>query len=379
MQPESGRKLRILHVIDSGGLYGAERVLLGLARQCAKVGDEVFVATLVSPHDDGDPLGAAAVTSGLPHQPFMVPDGLRPGVIRQVLEFARLRQIDIIHSHGYRANIMLGLVPRRYRPCAMVCTLHGWTATGRWEKLAIYERLERLVVRRFDRVVAVSESIQSALARTVPASRLARVRNGIDVEVAGAVRTTEAGSAHHDANRIPVLLAAGRLSEEKGFDLLVEAVAKLREQGTAVRVQIVGDGPLQESILRQVSDLGLETQVELLGYRESLGPLFLAADLFVLPSRSEGLPLVLLEAMAHRVPVVATPVGEVPTVLEAGRLGTLAQAADADALADAMRSGLVRLREWHGVTKQARDRVAKAYSVESMAVGYRAEYLRVTN
>lgn len=376
MPAESARNLRILHVIDSGGLYGAERVLLGLARQCTSLGDEVIVATLVSPQDDGDPLGEAAAASGLEHQPFVVPDGFRISVSRQILAFARTRRIDVIHSHGYRANIMLGLVPRRYRPCAMLCTLHGWTATGRLQKLAIYEWLERLVVRGFDRVVAVSEPLLHILSRTVPASRLVRISNGIEVNVVAKHRAAATGHEHHHFNDPPLLLAAGRLSEEKGFDLLVDAVARLRDEGIMVKARIAGAGPMCEAIRQLVAARGLDRQIELLGFCDDLGPLYREADLFVLPSRSEGLPLVLLEAMAHRVPVVATPVGEVPTVLEAGRLGTIARTADAQSLAVAMKYGLARAQGSGGDTQQARDRVLAEYSLESMAAGYRVEYFR---
>lgn len=375
MRADYTKNLRILHIIDSGGMYGAERVLLGLAQQCASWGDEVIVGTMVSLNDAGDPLGEAVKACGLQHERFLMRDGFNVHGLNQILQFARERQVDVIHSHGYRANIMLGVVPRRYRTCAMICTLHGWTAKGRLGRLAAYEWLDRFVVHRFDRVVAVSEPIRKMLARTVPAARLARVSNGIAVDVAMKAPASKLGPRHDTAYR-PLLLAAGRLSYEKGFDLLVNAIALLRQEGTELRAVIAGDGPMRESMRHLVAKHGLADRVELLGFRDNLGPLFLEADLFVLPSRSEGLPLVLLEAMAHRLPVVATPVGEVPTVLEGGRLGTLARAADANALAEALRRGLAWRSDSDVITQQAREQVVIAYSLESMAAGYRAEYLR---
>ncbi len=132
---------------------------------------------------------------------------------------------------------------------------------------------------------------------------------------------------------------AGRIAAEKGLDDLLDAVAILRDRGRVICLDVVGDGPERENLLARASDLGLTGQVRWLGFIGDRSAYFASlrgADLFVLPSHAEGMPKVLVEAMAAGLPVVATPVGAVAGVLGDGRLGRLAPVGRPDRLADAI-------------------------------------------
>ena len=368
----SDRPMRILHVIDSGGLYGAERVILTLGSECRKLGHEICVGTIVAPEDNGDPLGEAAVREGLKHVQFRMRDGLNVRGLREIFAFAREQSIDIIHSHGYKANILLALAPRRMRPCAMVCTLHGWTSKSSFQKLAVYENLEKVLVRRFDYVVAVSDSIQQKIQPLVRKGQVLKIANGMPVSLSSPSERSRVWQESKGTEGDPIsLLAIGRLSYEKGFDILIAAARLLREQGVHVSVRIAGDGPRKNELSGLIEAAELKGQVLLTGYVTDPRPLYLAADIFVLSSRTEGLPLVLLEAMSLGTPVIATPVGDVPQVLGEEECGHLLTSTDAPTLAKAVCEFIeagAAARE--RVVRNAKRRIEQEYSATAMAEKY---------
>lgn len=368
----SVRPLRILHVMDSGGLYGAERVLLNLGAECRKLGHEVCIGTIVAPRDHEDALGEAAKAAGLDHVQFRMRDGPNLRGLQQIFRCARAQRVDIIHSHGYKANILLALTPRRLRPCPMVCTMHGWTASGKLSRLALYEWLDRRLVGAFDRVVVVSRKIEELLSRLD--DRVVLVPNGVTVDhdfkpdEAKARRTTQDG--------VTRILAAGRLSPEKGFDALIHAIEVLRTRGVAARLTIAGEGPIRAQLEAQVHKASLGGEVWFAGYVRNMDHLFIESDLFVLSSRSEGLPLVLLEAMSRGLPVIATAVGQVPEVLGQGEFGRLINSADPETLADAIQAQAHESRErTTAIVERAARHVNHVYSAERMAAAYCRIYL----
>jgi glycosyltransferase involved in cell wall biosynthesis len=356
--------VKILHVIDSGGLYGAEKMLLGLAAACCRRGHAVTVATIVAPQDEGDALGDAAASRGLEHRQFCMQDGLNLGGAREILRYADEQGFDIIHAHGYKANILLSLVPGRRRQ-RMVCTLHGWASTVRGDRLWWYETLDRLLMWRFDRVVVVSEPMRRVASRYVRSGRLALVPNGIELPTHG----IRAQAQNAGADGLLRILAIGRLSPEKAFDSLVEAAGILDKGGTKLVVTIAGEGEARHDLERQLATLGLQARVRLSGYVGDVDALYADADLFVLCSRTEGLPLVLLEAMSHGIPVVATPVGEVPAVLGHGQFGCLLDDGSPQTLADGIRQ-VAGSPDAADMAARARLHVSAEYSVEKMAARY---------
>jgi glycosyltransferase involved in cell wall biosynthesis len=368
---EPTRPLRILHVIDSGGMYGAEKALLGLALECRNLGHEVCVGTIVSPQDNADALGDAAMAAGLDQVQFHMRDGLNLRGLRRILKYAREQRMDVIHSHGYKANVLLALTPRRARPCAMICTLHGWTSAGGMSRMAFYEWLERRLVGAFDRIAVVSNAIKARVRGSH--DRVFLVPNG----VSSSDHLVPHGSGARSTSRNePVnILAAGRLSHEKGFDVLIGAVELLKAREIAVQLTIAGEGPQRPELEGQIRDAGLAGAVRLAGYAGDMDRLYDEADMFVLCSRTEGLPMVLLEAMSRGVPVIATAVGEVPEVLGHGRCGRLIGHADPAALADAIQA---LVSEPHvrvsAMIAAAAEQVRGSYSAATMATAYCSAY-----
>jgi len=337
--------MRILHLIHSEGVYGAERVLLYLAREQQQRGHEPFIGSIRDPGTAQTPFEALTTSWGLPVVPVRVAPRPTPGVVGVLLRTVRELAPDVLHSHGYKANILLGPLSRRQRG-PMLATLHGQTNLRMFSRMWLYERLDRLALRRLDAVVVVARHMLKlrALQGVAPA-RVHVIENGIPTLTArlgdmSAYGVTALPKALVEfTTRRPTLMAIARLSPEKGLMQLLEAFARARALANSQhQLLIVGSGPLRASLVSRISALGLNDAVCLGGYVEGADRLLEHAAGFVMSSLTEGMPLVLLEAMQWRVPILATAVGAIPELLEDGRLGRLIAPCDPVALADGLRS-----------------------------------------
>jgi glycosyltransferase involved in cell wall biosynthesis len=164
--------------------------------------------------------------------------------------------------------------------------------------------------------------------------------------------------------------AAGRLSREKGFAFLLEALAGLVTEGHDLRLVILGEGGLRQALEQQVKALGLGERVLLPGYVADAGRYLPSFDLFVLPSLTEGLPMVLLEAMSVGLPTVASRVGGIPVVLDQGRAGLLVEPRDVDSLKAGIRAIIKDPCGADQRSSVASDRVRTVYSSPAMARHY---------
>ena len=377
--------MRILHLIDSGGVYGAERILLYLAREQQRCGDEPFLGSIGRPGAGGTALEDLAQAWGVPVVPIRIAPKPTPGVVRTLLAHARALNVDVMHSHGYKANILLGPVPRRVRG-PMISTLHGWTGAPRFSALWLYERLDHWAIRRIDAVVAVTRSMLSlpVLKRVAPARRHL-IENGIpSLEIRLADLKASAVAALPVAltdptSCVPTLIAIGRLSPEKAFGNLIDAVAIARATGAAdFKLVIAGEGPERAALTAKIASLGLQEAVLLPGYLEGAERLLQHAAGFVMSSLTEGLPLVLLEAMQWRVPILATAVGAIPELLDGGARGQLVAPGSVDELVQ----GLRRLLSSGDAVRNQGIELAYAaamqrYTSARMAEEYRRLYLEV--
>jgi glycosyltransferase involved in cell wall biosynthesis len=255
--------------------------------------------------------------------------------LRAVLDLVRLcrcERVSIYHGHDYKSNV-LGLLLKRFHPMRLVTTAHGWVVHT--ARTPLYYRVDKFCLRRYERVICVSDDLVTECAQAgVSPERLVLLENG--VELTAYARTVPTADAKARLGFDPTRLligAIGRLSPEKGFDVLINAVAKLRERGVLPQVAIVGDGGEQPRLRAMIERLGLRTDVCLVGFQADPRPYYEAFDVFALSSLREGLPNVLLEAMALGVPCVATRVNGVPRLIEDGVSGRLVVSGDDASLA----------------------------------------------
>lgn len=332
----------ILHTrVVTGAGGGPEKTILNSHRFLEAAGYRMICAYMRDPRDPGfSKLASRAEDRGA--QLIMV-DDRGPFDWRVLSSFRRIcreHRPDIWHGHDYKSNL-LGLLLRRSRRMSQVATVHGWVE--RTWKTPLYYAIDRFCLRRCQAVVCVSRDLhETCLGLGIPKERCFYVPNAIDIDE---FRRSFSIDDAKDRLGIPaerfVVGAVGRLSEEKGFDRLIRAFVCFYAIGVDAELWIAGEGVERTRLSRLASELGIGDRVKLPGYLSDILGLYQAMDAFVLSSIREGLPNVLLEAMALEVPVLSTAVAGVPTLVRDGFNGLLAEPGSIAALA----SGLERLAE----------------------------------
>lgn len=293
--------------------------------------------------------------------------------VRDVTEMLRATACDVLLCHGYKAHL-LGRLAARRAGIPAVAVSRGWT--GESKKVRFYEWLDRRHLHLMDHVVCVSDG-QAAKVRQwgrVPSHKLSVIRNSARLS---AFEQTDPGARARllgffagDSTLDQVVLAAGRLSPEKGFAVLIDAAASICRDNPAAGVVIFGEGQLRGELERRVTELHLTDRVVLPGFRGDLDSLIGAADVVVLPSFTEGLPNVALEASAAGVPVVATAVGGSPEVIADSETGFLVPPGMPGAIAACV-SGLLQapgLRAAFGAA--GRQRMRDQFTFDAQAKAY---------
>jgi glycosyltransferase involved in cell wall biosynthesis len=326
-------RLRLCYLVAPGFVGGLERVVQGLALGEAALGHEVHVFAVLPPLPVRAPFLAAFDDSTVVIHELRLAPGLRHFQTERNAAQVFLQSLrpDIVHSHGYRPDILDSGIARQLG-IPTVTTIHGESFMG--GRTRVYEWLQWRAYRRFDAVIAVSARLRdAALRRGVRSDRVHLVRNAWPGGVTFASRDT----ARRALGLSPEETAVGwvgRMIPVKGADILLRALAELGgPQATAI---LIGDGSERQRLESLSGQLGLGTRVRFTGGIEGGARFLPAFDAFVLSSRSEGTPIVLFEAMAAGVPIVASRVGGIPDVVHDDE-AVLVPPEDTAALAGALR------------------------------------------
>lgn len=360
------RGLRIAHLIETDGPGGAERMLVHMITELEAAGcHNVVVLPVGAEGWISRQLAGTAATI----EYFELDRPVSPDCARWLVSLFRRERIAIAHSHEFTMAVYGAWAAWR-AGVPHVVTMHG----GRYYA----GRLRRRVALRFafgltPRVVAVSRELAGHLRRDLwmPASRVLTISNGIRyAPVRQSTLRAELGLEAHDR----LLLAVGNLYPVKGHRYAVEALALLRTQQPLVHLAVAGRGAAADALRDQARELDVADRLHLLGLREDIPNLLAGADIFILPSLSEGVPLALLEAMSAECAIVASDVGDVRAVLDNGRAGVLVPPGDARALAVAV-DGLLRAPDCaRDLAACARRRATREYDVTRMVERYATIY-----
>jgi glycosyltransferase involved in cell wall biosynthesis len=323
------RPLRLLLVVDSLEVGGAERHVVDLAMALHRKGHEVEVACSVS-GGLSEPLEAA----GVPVWPLarrLVKRRVSVAYARGIRRLLGERRFDLVHAHIF-ASAIAAAIATLGKGVPLVITEHTEASWQTWRT----RRVSRWAHRRAKRVIAVSTPIERRLIERdgVPPHLVTRIPNA--VIPASDEPPDPAGPLPDAWVEGPLVGVVARLQPEKGVANFLKAAARVSEISPRARFLVVGDGPLREELLNLVEHLGISERVRFLGYRTDSRALMGLMDLLVVPSLTEGSPLIVLEAMAAGVPVVASAVGGIPDQVRHGREGILVPPDDPDALGDAL-------------------------------------------
>jgi glycosyltransferase involved in cell wall biosynthesis len=370
--------MRVLHIIDSGGIYGAEIMLLHLMEAQVNLGIEPILASIGISGESEKPIEVQARHRGLRVESFRMRPGPNWRGALAIVHFGWCAGVHLFHTHGYKGNILFGLLPKRLRCLPVVSTVHGWTWTGGWGRIGLYEWLDGFSLRFVDRVVLVNDAMMShpRIKRLRP-SRIAIIANGIQLTSSKSEDRELRSDIMRFAQQGFSIVAVGRLSPEKGLGTLLKVVADIVRAGEDLRLIFLGQGELLPELEQQARELGIIDRVFFAGYVEYARNYLGYFDLFCMPSLTEGLPMALLEAMAAGIPIIASRVGGIPEVLDQGRAGILVEPASFESLKGAILKVVRQPQAIQKLVEEAQRRVDRMYSSSAMAEGYFTLYQQV--
>jgi glycosyltransferase involved in cell wall biosynthesis len=302
--------------------------------------------------------------------------GFNIPIFLKFLTYLREKEIDVVHCHRHSMTVLGALATLFNRRVSVISHVHGLGRTRSMKRVLV----NRFLFSRVVRIIAVSESVRHdilATNRTLAPGKVTAVRNGIDLRP---IDEAEIGKEQsREKLGIPgkgiVFGTVGRLVKTKGQVYLIEAFAAIRRELDDARLIIIGDGPLRDELREKAENLDILQFTTFTGFRPDALALLRALDIFVFPSLAEGLGLALLEAMASRLPVVATNAGGIPEVFGDSRFGRIVPVGDSRALAAAMKElALLGSDERKRMGDLARKRVEDAFTAETMQREMRAVY-----
>jgi glycosyltransferase involved in cell wall biosynthesis len=359
----------VAHVrIVSGAGGGPEKTILATPRELKGSGYQAFALYLHAPGDAGFEVlrerarqkdcELVALADRWPYD---------PRTLKKLAALCRERGVRIWHGHDYKSNFY-GVLLRKQLGVKLVSTMHGWVQPS-W-KTPLYFAIDRWSLRRYEQVMAVSQDLfEAALENGVARERLTLVENAIDTE--------EFRRRAPTSGKPFVIGAVGRLSEEKGFHLLIEACERLAARGREFELRIAGEGPDKQRLAQQIARSPFAARWKLLGFQKDTRALFESFDLFALSSLREGLPNVVLEAMAMEVPVLATRSGGMEAFAKHGEDTWLVDPGSVDELERGLEQLLSDAELRQRLARTARARIERESSFQARIAKEVAVYSRL--
>jgi glycosyltransferase involved in cell wall biosynthesis len=375
--------IRIARILGRANVGGPARTALALCRRLEGVEHLLIVGE--SGAGEGD-LTAGVTDVAIEHVP-----GMRRSIgpwdwraTRRIEAILARFAPDVVHTHAAKAGVVGRMAARRLsRRPKLVHTFHGHVLSGYFPRpvSALFAALERRLARFTDAIVAVSGAVADELAGhhgVAPRAAIRVIENGVEL---GDYPPVDAAARRDARLLLAVTLDAARhvvvparLVPIKGHAILFDALDRLPDAVLPLEVHLLGDGPLRGALERRAARMPAAVHVRFHGFRDDLPRVLAAADAVVLPSRNEGMPIALIEAMALGLPIVATAVGGVPDLIEAGAHGLLVPPEDPVSLAFAMARVLSDLALARGLGARARSRAVARHGMDRVVAAHRALY-----
>jgi glycosyltransferase involved in cell wall biosynthesis len=365
----------VLYLIDSLGAGGAERLMVEYLPRLAARGVEPTVVTIQS--RDGNPAAAEIEAAGIPVTNLGIIRLRERGALRRVTAAIESAAPELVHTQLEFSNI-LGTIAARRLGIPTVTTIHTIDRPRRWSRDAARYRLMAWVLKaRRARVVSVSRSARAHFMGRSRArrDRVVTLHNGIDLS------RFSGGTARQETRRELgvgagdlVAMTVAVLRPPKGIADMIAALPELAAVHPSLRYVVVGDGPDHGRLVDAAASHGVSERVVFTGARSDIARLLAAADVFVLPSHTEALPTVLIEAMAAGLPVVATEVGGIPEMVERGTSALLVPAHSPALLADAVGRVLSAPIQAAAMGRAGRRVAAERFDIDRQAARLVEEY-----
>lgn len=368
---DATERLRVMHVINGEHYSGAERVQDLLALRSGEFGVDVEFACV-----KGDKFPSMRRSRETPLHSLRMSHKFDLRAVHELSTLARERQIDLLHAHTPR-SAMIASGAAQLTGLPLVFHVHSPTSRDSTRRLTNWcnHLIERWSIRRAVAVLCVSDTLRDhTISAGIPAERVVTVANGVPCR--------DATKREPLSDGVPTIGTIALFRPRKGTEVLLDAIAELRRRGREVRLRAVGGFETEaygRSLLERTASLGIEGLVEWTGFTREVDAELERLDLFALPSLfGEGMPMVVLEAMAAGLPTIASEVEGVPQVIEHGRHGLLVPPGEVAPLADAIERMLDDPESARSLGRAGRQRQQEAFSDRSMARGVADAYRRLT-
>lgn len=303
--------MRVVHVIDSGGYYGAEVMLVNLCNAQIAQGLSVEVISIGKKKDGEKPLEKKLAQEKIPFNAWRmlpIPD---PFEALKILRYCKLTKTKIVHSHGYKGNILIGIIPKKMRGINIVSTIHGYTKHNSL-KMRLNQWLDKKILANLDSIVLVSRSMSNQIPIKV-AQRAHIVPNGIP-DLLNSQSTIDTNNFFsYESFKIGSI---GRLSEEKNFELLIDAFSIINKKIPNAKLIIWGEGNKRKALEERIDTAGMNDSAILPGYVDTPELVFNTLDIYINSSSTEGMPISILEAMRSKTLIVASNIPANKAILE---------------------------------------------------------------
>lgn len=381
MRGKSNSIPRIAYVMTPITFGGSEKVSLNFLKN---VNWDVFAIDpilFLRPWESETVFESELRSQGICFTPIPVARYEKFDLLRIVRCFWLLKQMvqrhsyDLIHTHGYLADI-LGFLVSKYLKIPIISTCHGFINES--AKLSIYNNLDRLVLNKFTKIITVSKSIRDELIHKGVEDKIISVIENCpqasnpdrDIKIARNTIRTENNIGSQEL----ILGYVGRLSSEKGISYLIEAIALMNIRSFPVKLLVIGEGPQRNDLASLVDSLNLTDKIVFTGFQNNIDEWLTAIDVLVLPSLTEGTPMILLEAMSQGVPCIASAVGGIPQVIDSGVDGILVPPGDPESLFNAMNLLCANSQMKSKISANCSQKIANFYNLDNWARKIEHEY-----
>lgn len=360
----SDKKIKVLHVRSTIGMYGAEQVLLNVLPEL-DLRCDITLITLESDFPESAMLRASVSSVGVEVYGFETKRRIDSVVIESVKSRLEKSEIDVIHTHDYKSLFYIYSIAKKMN-IPVIHHVHG--ALGNTFNERIYGLVEKWMMRKVSKILTVSQDQKKNLDNNfIPYPEIKQINNGTVVKCL---------DDYKENNRAVLnLIMVARFTEEKNHLMALELVSKLKENNISVVLTLLGDGPLKGDIKKSIEFLGIKDCVNLVGFTQEVGMWLAQSDVLLITSKTEGMPLNMLEAMERGLPVISTSVGEIPRIIQAASCGkTFSKLDELLEIIDAINSNRVL---WKEIGHSGRLYIKNNLSIEKQSESIYMEYLDV--
>ena len=363
----SDERIKVLQLGSPTGLYGAERWILALIKHLNPEKVESIVGVIKDGPGLEVPLSKEAEKSGFRIHIFEAQGKINFSVIKQLKQFILENKIDILHTHFYKTDI-LGLFATMGTPCKIISTPHGWTQNPDL-KLRIYEIIDRMLFPFHDAVAPLSKKMLQPLEKMPGLTKkLHLIENAVDVTEVASEKKIAYELLEWKERSFFIIGYIGRLVTGKGLDILFHALTKLKELNW--KLAIIGEGEEESYLKNLAEELNIADKITFFGFRPDRLLFLNGFDVFVLPSRSEGTPRSVMEAMAAKIPVIASDIPGCRNLIIENQTGLLFPLDSTNKLVEKIILTARNASQNDKMTLNAFDLILQNFSAQRMAVAY---------